>query len=126
MSPATPTDSVEGLPAMCAALGDQTRWDILSQLGREVLSASGLARVLPVSRQAIAKHLEVLAEVGLVTAERHGREVVYVAVGSRLNALAGELDRIGASWERRLLSIKALAEAPGEPGLGGEVPARRG
>lgn len=97
---------------MCAALGDQTRWDILSRLGQEAMSASALARVLPVSRQAIGKHLDVLAEVGLVTAERRGREVVYVAVGSRLNSLARELDRIGHAWETRLRSIKELAEAP--------------
>lgn len=99
------------LPAMCAALGDRTRWDILSRLGEKAMSASALARELPVSRQAIGKHLETLAEVGLVTAERRGREVVYVAVGARLNALARELDRIGTSWDRRLLSIKRLAEA---------------
>lgn len=103
------------LPSMCAALGDQTRWDILSLLGQEAMSASALARLLPVSRQAIAKHLEVLTEAGLVTAERRGREVVYVAVGARLNALARELDRIGRSWDRKLQTIKRLAEAPDAP-----------
>lgn len=100
------------LPVMCAALGDQTRWDILSRLGQEAMSASALARALPVSRQAIAKHLEVLADVGLVSAERRGREVVYVAVGSRLNRLARELDRIGRAWDARLAAIKDLAERP--------------
>lgn len=100
------------LPTMCAALGEPTRWEILTRLGQEALSASALARVLPVSRQAIGKHLETLTEVGLVTAERRGREVVYVAVGARLNALARELDRIGKCWDRKLLAIKQLAEAP--------------
>jgi len=101
------------LPSMCAALGDPTRWEILTRLGQEPLSASALARDLPVSRQAIGKHLETLAEVGLVTAERRGREVVHVAVGARLNALARELDRIGRTWETKLLGIKKLAEAAG-------------
>ncbi len=100
------------LPPVCAALGDQTRWEILTRLGDEAMSASALARVLPVSRQAIGRHLDVLADVGLVSAERRGREVVYVAVGARLNALARELDRIGRSWETRLQQIKDLAEAP--------------
>lgn len=99
------------LPTMCAALGDPTRWDVLTRLGEESLSASALAKVLPVSRQAIGKHLEVLTEVGLVVAERRGREVVYVAVGARLNALARELDRIGKAWDRRLLALKQLAES---------------
>lgn len=103
------------LPAMCAALGDPTRWDILSKLGESPLSASALARELPVTRQAIGRHLEVLAEVGLVTAERRGREVVYVAVGGRLNALARELDRLGRSWDARLRKLKALAESPEAP-----------
>jgi DNA-binding transcriptional ArsR family regulator len=103
-----------GLPTVCAALSDQTRWDILTRLGREAMSASALARVLPVSRQAIGKHLEVLAGVGLVTAERRGREVVYVAVGARLNSLARELDRLGRSWDSRLRGIKKLAEAPAQ------------
>lgn len=99
-------------PAMCAALGDATRWEILTRLGQGPMSASALARELPVSRQAIGKHLEVLREVGLVESEQRGREVVHIAVGARLGALARELDRMGRSWENRLLRIKELAEGP--------------
>lgn len=102
------------LPTVCGALSDPTRWAILRQLGQGSVSASALARVLPVSRQAIGKHLEVLREVGLVEPEQRGREVVYLAVGARLSALAGELDRIGRSWESRLLRIQQLAERPDE------------
>ncbi|WP_343246036.1 metalloregulator ArsR/SmtB family transcription factor [Streptomyces sp. SID5785] len=98
------------LPGLCAALGDPMRWEILTRLGEGPLSASALARVLPVSRQAIGKHLDVLREVGLVAPEQRGREVVYLAAGARLGALARELDRIGRSWETRLLRIKDLAE----------------
>lgn len=108
------TPSTE-LPAMCSALGDPTRWEILARLGQNALSASALARMLPVSRQAIGKHLEILAGTGLVTAERRGREIVYVAAGARLSELASELDRIGQSWDRRLLALKQLAEAPDGP-----------
>jgi DNA-binding transcriptional ArsR family regulator len=100
------------LPTMCAALSDPTRWEILTRLGQGAMSASALARVLPVSRQAIGKHLEVLREVGLVESEQRGREVVYLVVGTRLSSLARELDRIGRSWENRLLRIKQLAEQP--------------
>ena len=100
------------LPAVCAALGDSTRWEILTRLGEGPKSASALAKLLPVSRQAIGKHLEVLREVGLVEPEQRGREIVYLAVGAQLSALAQELDRIGHSWETRLLRIKELAEQP--------------
>ena len=74
--------------AVCAALADETRWDILRRLGEESRSASELADLLPVSRQAIAKHLGVLAEVGLVEPSREGRQVRYRALGQQLTAHA--------------------------------------
>ena len=58
-----------------AALGDETRWSILAALGEGDASASALAGRLPVTRQAIAKHLAVLQKVGLVEPVRVGREV---------------------------------------------------
>ena len=94
-----------------AALGDDTRWTILSRLGEGPASASALARELPVSRQAIVKHLEVLRAVGLVEAERQGREVVHRALGGRLSDLARELDRIAVGWEQQLALVKRIAEA---------------
>jgi DNA-binding transcriptional ArsR family regulator len=63
-----------------------------------------------VTRQAIAKHLAVLAEVGLVEPVRVGREVRYRVVGSSLSETARRLDAIGAQWERRLGDIKRIAE----------------
>jgi len=93
-----------------AALSDETRWSILAELGRRDLSASALAAVLPVSRQAIAKHLAVLVAVGLVEAVPAGREIRYRAVGDRLSDLARELESIGAAWDRRLDTIRRIAE----------------
>ena len=99
-------------PVVLAALADDTRWDILLRLGRSSASASALARELPVSRQAIAKHLAVLQDAGLVASERDGREVRFVAVGARLSEAAAQLDRIASGWDRRLARIKMRAEAP--------------
>jgi DNA-binding transcriptional ArsR family regulator len=93
-----------------AALGDDTRWSILAALGEGDASASALAGRLPVSRQAIAKHLAVLQEVGLVEPVRQGREVRYRVLGSELSATAARLDAIGAEWDRRLAAIKRVAE----------------
>jgi DNA-binding transcriptional ArsR family regulator len=93
-----------------AALGDETRWSILAALGEGDASASALAGRLPVSRQAIAKHLSVLQDVGLVEPVRVGREVRYRVIGSRLTATARRLDDIGAEWDRRLAAIKEIAE----------------
>lgn len=93
-----------------AALGDDTRWSILTALGEGEASASALAERLPVSRQAIAKHLAVLSEVGLAEPVRVGREVRYRVVGAALTATAHRLDAIGREWDRRLAAIKEIAE----------------
>jgi len=93
-----------------AALGDETRWSILTALGDGDASASALAGRLPVSRQAIAKHLTVLQDVGLVEPVRAGREVRYRVIGSQLSATASRLDAIGAEWDRRLAAIREIAE----------------
>ena len=102
--------SPTSLAPVFAALADDTRWQILQELGRADLSASALATVLPVTRQAIAKHLAVLAEAGLVEPVRVGREIRYRAIGSRLSETARALDAIGAEWDHRLEAIKRIAE----------------
>jgi DNA-binding transcriptional ArsR family regulator len=93
-----------------AALGDETRWSILAALGEADASASALAGRLPVTRQAIAKHLAVLQEVGLVESVRVGRELRYRVLGARLSETARRLDRIGSDWDRLLAAIKRISE----------------
>ncbi|MFS0912325.1 ArsR/SmtB family transcription factor [Microbacterium sp. 179-I 3D2 NHS] len=98
------------LVPVLAALADETRWSILTALGEGDASASALAGRLPVSRQAIAKHLSVLQEVGLVEPVPVGREVRFRVIGSELAATAARLDAIGRAWDRRLAAIKEIAE----------------
>jgi DNA-binding transcriptional ArsR family regulator len=98
------------VPAVLGILADETRWQILTELGASDLSASALTGRLPVSRQAIAKHLGVLADAGLVESFRVGREIRYRALGGRLSAVAGELEAIGQRWDRRLAAIKRIVE----------------
>ena len=102
----TPTSLV----TVFAALGDETRWSILVALGEGDASASALAGRLPVSRQAIAKHLAVLEQVGLISSSRVGRELQYRVLGSELSAVASRLDLLSVEWDRRLASIKRIAE----------------
>ncbi|WP_243075454.1 helix-turn-helix transcriptional regulator [Microbacterium sp. SS28] len=103
--------TTEALVPVFAALADETRWSILAALGEGDASASALAGRLPVSRQAIARHLTVLEEVGVVESFRAGREVRYRVVGAQLSATARRLDAIGVEWDRRLAAIKAIAES---------------
>jgi DNA-binding transcriptional ArsR family regulator len=101
----------ETLVPVFAALADDTRWAVLQELGRAELSASALATLVPVTRQAIAKHLAVLADAGLVEPFRVGREVRYRALGSRLNQTARALESNGAEWDRRLSALTRIAES---------------
>lgn len=102
--------STNTLVPVFAALGDETRWAILAALGEGDASASALAGRLPVTRQAIARHLAVLQQVGLVESVRVGRELRYRVIGTQLSDTARRLDRIGAEWDRRLAVIKQIAE----------------
>jgi DNA-binding transcriptional ArsR family regulator len=98
------------LAPMFAALADETRWSILAMLGEGDASASALAGRLPVTRQAIARHLAVLEGTGLVEPVRVGREVRYRVIGAQLSATARRLEEIGAAWDRRLATIREIAE----------------
>ncbi|PUB26085.1 ArsR family transcriptional regulator [Promicromonospora sp. AC04] len=100
--------------AAFAALGDETRWAVLEALAdadpAAGLTASALAARLPVTRQAIAKHLVVLEAAGLVDSRAVGRERRYRALGAELTALGRRLERIGDAWEARLGRIASIAE----------------
>ena len=95
---------------LCAALADDTRWLILQRLGAAPASASELAEELPVTRQAIARHLGLLAQVGLVEPVRAGRQLRFRALGAPLSRLAHDLEVIGRGWDRRLQALAAIAE----------------
>ncbi|MFG2003990.1 ArsR/SmtB family transcription factor [Spirillospora sp. NPDC048911] len=95
-----------------AALADPTRrrlLDVLSAQGEA--SATTLAERLPVSRQAVVKHLAVLDAAGLVSGQRAGREVRYTVRPAALNATARWMAALANDWDRRLARIKRLAEA---------------
>lgn len=112
---------VETAPAVFAALADDTRWAILVRLGRQSASASALAAEFPITRQAIAKHLAVLAAAGLVESAPVGRELVFTAIGERLSEVGRELEAIADGWDRRLARIKVLAESTGPANAVGQA-----
>jgi len=95
-----------------AAVADPTRRRVLDAiLERGEATTTALADGLPVTRQAVAKHLVVLNRVGLVTGRRRGREVRYTVQPERLDDAAGAMARVAQQWDRRLARIKRLAEA---------------
>ena len=95
-----------------AAVADPTRRRLLDVLlARGNATATALAGELPVTRQAVAKHLAVLDRAGLVAGERQGREVRYAVRPERLDAATQALARVAAEWDGRLATIKRLAES---------------
>lgn len=96
-----------------SALADPTRRRILDALAAHgEATATVLATELPVSRQAIVKHLGVLDQAGLVAGHRAGREARYRVIPERLGITARWMDRLAADWDTRLSVIKQLAEDP--------------
>jgi ArsR family transcriptional regulator, cadmium/lead-responsive transcriptional repressor len=105
----------EEVDELWAAVADPMRRRLLDVLlARREASATTLAGELPVSRQAIAKHLAVLDRAGLVVAERRGREVLFAVRPDRLDEATRRLARVAAEWDARLATIKRLAEGGSE------------
>ncbi len=103
---------VERIGMVLSALADPTRrqlLDVLVEVGRA--SATSLAEQLPVSRQAVVKHLRVLESADLVVRLRVGREVLFSADTGPLDASARWLADLSSAWDRRLAAIKESAEA---------------
>ena len=95
-----------------AAVADPTRRRMLDLLlAHGDGTATTLAAELPVSRQAVVKHLAVLDRAGLVTGERRGREVRYTVRPDRLDDATRRLAGVAAEWDTRLTAIKRIAEA---------------
>jgi len=95
-----------------SAVGDPTRRRVLDVLlDRGEATATVVAGELPVTRQAVAKHLAVLDRVGLVEGRRQGREVRYAIRPQRLDAATRSMAQVAAEWDARLAAIKRIAEA---------------
>jgi predicted transcriptional regulator len=95
-----------------SAIGDPTRREMLDLL----LAAGGgtatsLSERLPVTRQAVAKHLAVLERISLVHATTAGRERVYTVDEQQLARAVAQLSTVRDAWDGRLQRIKRMAEA---------------
>ncbi|MEU1892347.1 ArsR/SmtB family transcription factor [Streptomyces pristinaespiralis] len=105
----------EAVDSVLVALADPTRRQLLELLAAQgEATATTLAEPLPVSRQAVVKHLAVLDAAGLVSATRVGREVRYAVRPTALDATARWMAALAADWDRRLADIKRVAEAAEE------------
>ncbi len=103
----------DDIEPVLAALADPTRRRVLDAVAsRGEATATMIAAELPVSRQAVVKHLGVLDQAGLVTGRKSGREMLYRAHLEPLTDAARWMDAVAAEWDARLARIKRLAELP--------------
>jgi DNA-binding transcriptional ArsR family regulator len=94
-----------------SALGDGSRLAVLSKLSRGVaLSATVLAEHAPVTRQAIVKHLQILAAAGLVMHHRQGREVLYALQPRRIAEAREFLEAVSVGWDQAIGRLRELVE----------------
>ena len=85
------------------ALADATRRDVLRAVAEDgPLTATELASRLPVTRQAVSKHLATLADAGLVTSARDGRDVRFTFDPAPLDDAVAWIAAVGERWDRRL------------------------
>jgi len=99
------------MPAIFAALGDETRLQIVGRLCEDgPLSIVRLTDGTEVSRQAVTKHLHVLEEAGLVRSSRDGRERIWELRTKRLAEVQKYLDQISTQWDHALVRLKAMVE----------------
>ena len=95
------------LDAVFGALADPTRRHLLARVAEAgPVTATQLASELPISRQAVAKHLVVLDGAGLVAPSREGRETRYRATPDALGDVRTWVDSVGRSWDRRLDALR--------------------
>ena len=98
--------------AVFEALADATRRQVVRRLAETgPATATELAGELPVTRQAEAKHLATLAQAGLVTSDRQGRETRYQLTPEPLAAAVSWMASVGSQWDDRLQALQRYLES---------------
>ena len=99
----------EKMASIFAALGDPTRLKLVAVLcAGGAFSIAQLTAGTDISRQAVTKHLQVLADAGVVGDVKQGRERLWQLEPDAIAEARHALARIGEEWERRLGRLKAF------------------
>ena len=93
------------------AIAEPRRRHILEFIAGEERSVSDIAEALALNQPSVSKHLQVLSDVGLVTARRDGRRTMYRTNAQTLRTVHEWSSRFEQHWRGQLKRIKAHAEA---------------
>lgn len=113
MSARQSSPAIERSAPVFAALGDRKRLHVISRLSREgPLSITALTEGAEVTRQAMTKHLNVLAGAGLVRDFHKGREHVWQLRTEQIDKANRALEAISKRWDEALDRLRAMVEDP--------------
>jgi DNA-binding transcriptional ArsR family regulator len=106
------TDGLAGdrAGAVFGALADPMRRRLFSEIATHPSTATELANGLPISRQAVAKHLNSLSDAGLVERKRAGRDVRYRVTPQPLSEAVSWMAEVGGQWDERLARLARTLE----------------
>jgi DNA-binding transcriptional ArsR family regulator len=94
-----------------AAIADPTRRGLIETLAEGPATATRLAGGLPITRQAVSKHLSILRDASLVGSRRSGRETIYTLQPDPLREVAAWSERVGRDWDRRLAKLEDVVSS---------------
>lgn len=93
------------------ALGDPTRRDIINTLTTQgAKTATQISETMQITRQGVSKHLNILADAGLITSEKQGRELYYSLTPQPLNQATRWIQSIEEKWDKRLSALREFVE----------------
>jgi DNA-binding transcriptional ArsR family regulator len=97
----------DGVGAVFSALADPHRRQIVETLAaRETATLTQLTAGMPMTRQAVSKHLASLERAGLVGSSRMGRETRYNLTPAGLSSVVEWVERVGRQWDERLAALR--------------------
>ena len=100
--------------AVFGALAEPMRRRLLLTIAQHPATATELASGLPISRQAVTKHLTSLSEAGLLERERSGRDIRYRLTPAPLSEAMSWMAAVGGQWDQRLTRLARTLEQPGD------------
>lgn len=102
--------------AVFGALAEPVRRQLLQTIAQHPATATELASELPITRQAVTKHLNSLSEAGLLQRERAGRDIRYRVTPAPLTEAMSWMAQVGGQWDDRLSRLSGTLAAPDAQG----------